>query len=92
MFYTRTKMLPFAGNYSHDNRFLLTNWMCKCERSKESESHLLSGNCIIYGDINVKYTDLKEDIQLVKFFSEVLERRDKLNENKLFSDSDPDLL
>jgi hypothetical protein len=43
---TRVGLLPFAGNYSHDRRFARTDWMCRCEESKEDEVHLSSGECL----------------------------------------------
>ena len=46
------------------------------------ESHLLSGNCEVYGEIKNKYSNLNDDAQLVKFFNEVLDRRDKLEEEE----------
>jgi hypothetical protein len=85
MFRTRTGLLPFAGNYSHDRRFAKTNWMCRCEESKEDEPHLVAGKCTVYNDIRENYGDLTEDNELVKYFSEVMERReiiDKLNEEE----------
>jgi hypothetical protein len=84
-FRTRTGLLPFAGNYSHDRRFARTNWMCRCDQSKEDEPHLVAGKCTVYNDIREKYGDLTEDNELVKYFSEVMERReviDKLNEEE----------
>ena len=34
-FATRVSMLPFAGNYSRDKRFLRTQWMCRCSQFRE---------------------------------------------------------
>jgi hypothetical protein len=79
-FYTRVKMQPFGGNYSKDKRFSKTEWMCRCAEDREEESHLLSGNCSVYGDLREKYNDLESDENLVKFFSEVLARRESLEE------------
>ena len=54
----RFAMFPFAGNFSNDRRFARTEWLCRCKREKEEESHLLSGNCEVYGDIhNIRDTD-----------------------------------
>ena len=68
----------FAGNYSHDKRFAKTSWLCLCQKSREEEVHLLSGQCQVYGDLIEKYSDLTEDDQLVQFFGDVLARRDAL--------------
>ena len=45
-----------------------------------SEPHLLSGECEVFGDIREKYGELKDDESLVRFFKEVLERRDLIDE------------
>ena len=75
-------MHRFAGNFTHDRSFARTEWLCRCGNAKEEESHLLSGNCGIYGDIREKYeTDIKDD-DLVMFFTEVLDRRDQLEEEE----------
>ena len=58
-----------------------SNWLCKCGE-KEEESHLLSGNCEVYGDIRGNYSNLNDDNQLVDFFNEELARRDKLDEDE----------
>ena len=68
----------FTGNYSHDRRFEKTSWLCLCQQSREEESHLISGQCQVYGDIKDKYNDLTNDDQLVQFFSDVLARRETL--------------
>jgi hypothetical protein len=80
MYRTRVGMMPFAGNYSHDRRFAKTEWMCRCQETKEDERHLTSGECPVYNDILEKYENLKEDGDLVKYFMEVLERRDLIDE------------
>ena len=82
MYKTRYGMLPFAGNYAKDKRFARSDWLCKCGEAKEEESHLLSGNCEVYGEIKNKYSNLNDDAQLVKFFNEVLDRRDRLEEKE----------
>ena len=79
-FISRTKLQPFAGNYSKDKRFLKTDWKCRCLLSKEDESHIKDGNCPIYEDIREKYDDLEDDKNLVSFFREVLSRRNALDE------------
>ena len=75
-------MHPFAGNYTKDRRFARTEWLCRCQKSKEEESHLISGNCEIYGDIRAKYVNLDNDVDLVNFFNEVLAKRDKIEEKE----------
>ena len=82
MYKTRYGMLPFAGNYTKDKRFSRSDWLCKCREAKEEESHLLSGNCEVYGEIRQKYSNLDDDKQLVNFFNEVLARRDELDEEE----------
>ena len=82
MYKTRYGMLPFAGNYSKDKRFAHSDWLCKCGEAKEEESHLLSGNCEVYGELRNKYPNLNNDTELVKFFNEVLDRRDRLEEEE----------
>ena len=74
-FYTCVRMQPFAGNYSKDKRFMKSNWLCKCGNEREEESHIMSGNCEVYGDSQNNYPDLENDDELVKFFSKVLERK-----------------
>ena len=82
MYKTRYGMMSFAGNYSKDRRFARSNWLCKCGKSREEESHLISGNCEVYGEIRSNYSDLNDDKQLVDFFNEVLSRRDELEEKE----------
>ena len=84
---SRYGMMPFAGNYSKDPRFKRTEWLCRCGQEREEESHLLSGNCRVYGEIREKYGNLEDDDELVKFFNEVLAKRDKLEEEKKTSNS-----
>ena len=76
MYRTRVRMQPFAGNYSHDKRFSKSNFLCRCGVSREKESHITSGKCPVYEDLRIKYDNLDSDENLVKFFLEVLERRD----------------
>jgi hypothetical protein len=81
-FYTRVRMQPFGGNYSKDNRFRRTEWLCRCKQEKEEESHLLTGDCPVYGDIRESYPDLVTDEDLVNLFTEVLSRRERLEEEE----------
>ena len=46
----------------------------------EDEPHLLSGKCEMFGDIRGKYGELNDNESLVRFFKEVLEMRDLLDE------------
>ena len=73
-------MNPFAGNFTSDKRFARTGALCRCQLTAEEESHLLSGNCPIFGSIREKYEDLNDDESLVSFFNEVLSLRDLINE------------
>ena len=77
---TRFEMLPFAGNYGNDFRYAKTNWLCQCRKAREDESHLLSGQCEVYGEIHKKYDTLDNDENLVNFFNEVLARRELLED------------
>ena len=52
--------------------------MCKCGLSKEQEKHITSGQCPVYSDIREKYEDFKNDEDLVSYFDEVLDRRDRI--------------
>ena len=76
---TRFSMQPFAGNYSHDTRFAGSSWLCLCSESREEESHLLTDQCKVYGDLTLKYGDLTDVNNLVQFCSDVLARRDALD-------------
>ena len=55
-------------------------------KAKEEESHLIAGNCEVYGAIQAKYDILKDDNDLVHFFNDILAKRDELdmktNENE----------
>ena len=80
-FATRTSMLEIAGNFSKDRRrFERTDWLCRCGQREEQEH--LRRHCPMYDDIREKYEDLDSDENLVPFFREVLERRDKVNEKE----------
>jgi len=78
----RFKMQNFAGNFSKDKRFAKSNWMCKCKSSIENETHIIEGNCETYSQIRNKYRDLETEDNLVAFFSEVLEERERLEEEE----------
>ena len=70
---------PFAGNFSNDNQDRKSNWMCQCGISKEKEKHLTSENCPVYSDIRAQFQGFEKDEDLVSYFNQVLERRDRLN-------------
>ena len=65
--------------FRHDRRFAGSQWLCKCQEAREEESHLLSGQCKVYGDLALQYSDFTNDDNLAQFFSEVLARRDQLD-------------
>ena len=67
-----------AGNYSNDRRLSSSEWLCRCKESHEEESHLTSGNCKVFGEPKGRLGDLHDDKSLVKFFQEVLLRRDEI--------------
>ena len=75
---TRVNMLKLAGNFSHDKRFLKTNFLCRCGLREEQE-HIRT-SCPMYADIRAKYSNLDNDDVLVQFFRDVLERRDVIDD------------
>ena len=75
-------MSSFAGNFSKDKRFAKSNWLCECKRSSETEAHILEGKCEAYFKIREKYEDLSSDEDLVSYFIEVLEERERLQEEE----------
>ena len=79
-FSTRVMMLPLGGNFSKDNRFRRTGWLCLCGAREEQEH--IRRDCPKYDDIRKKYGDLTDDDSLVQFYREVLERRDKVREEE----------
>ena len=88
MFRTRFGMQPFAGNYSRDRRFAKTGWLCRCQKAREEEGHLLSGNCEMFGKVREKYDNLDDDENLVKFFNEILALRDEFDKDDQGDDND----
>ena len=80
-FKTRYGLQPFAGNFSHDRRFAKSDWLCRCKATKENKSHLASGSCEVYGDLNSQFGDLGEDKNLVEFFQAALQRRETLEDS-----------
>ena len=83
----RFGLFEFAENFKNDQRFAGNNGLCKCRRQRESEPHLLSGQCEIFGEIRANYGDLKDDESLVRFFKEVLDLRESLDEANKIRDS-----
>ena len=75
---TRFGMNDFAGNYSNNRKYAKSNWLCLCQNSREEESHLMSGECTVYGDLVNKYSDLTCDENLADLFRDVLARRELL--------------
>ena len=73
-------MLPIAGNFSRDNRFRSTGWLCRCG-AREQQEHIIS-HCEIYKDIREKYNDINNEENMVSFFQEVLKKRDALDEEE----------
>ena len=78
----RYRMTNFAGNFSKDKRFAKSNWLCECTSSSETEAHILEGKCEAYSQIRQKYRDLTSDEDLVSYFSEVLEERERLQDEE----------
>ena len=83
LFRARFGLTDFAGNYTHNKKYAKTDWLCRCQQSSESESHLMSGNCQVYGDLKENFGDLNEDDNLVNFFLAVLDRRDHLEDGEM---------
>jgi hypothetical protein len=49
--------------------------------SIEDKGHIVSGLCPVYEDLRTQFGDLGEDKNLVEYFTAVLDRRDKLEED-----------
>ena len=77
---TRYFLQLFAGNFSHDKKYAKSDWLCRCQEAIEEEVHISSGKCKVYGDLSSKFGDLQEDKNLVEFFTAVLDRRDRLED------------
>ena len=67
------------GNYLHSKKYAATNYLCRCNKAREDESHLTSGDCKVFGDLLDKFGDLSNYENLIKFFGEVLSRRDEID-------------
>ena len=48
----------------------------------EDESHLMEGSCPVYGNIRQKYGDLNMEDDIISFFCEVLEERERLDDEE----------
>ena len=77
---SRFGLQPFAKNFLRDKRFSNTGGLCQCNEAREDESHLLSGQCKVFGDIAEGFSDFSNDESLIQLFAAVLARRDQLNE------------
>ena len=73
-------MQPFAGNFTKDNRFSKTSWTCRCALEIEQESHLLSGNCLVYSDLLSLVGQKRDDLSLLTYFTAILDRRARMEE------------
>ena len=51
-----------------------------CRQAKETESHIISGECEIYGDIRNEFDNLDSLDDLIDFFGKILKKRDLLEE------------
>ena len=67
------------GNYLHSKKYAATNYLCRCNKAREDESHLTSGDCKVFGDLLDKFGDLSNYENLIKFSGEVLSRRDEID-------------
>ena len=76
---SRFGLQPFSGNYPNDKRYSMTGGLCRCKEAREEESHLLSGQCKVFGDLAEGFSDFSNDESLVQLFSAVLDRRDQLD-------------
>ena len=79
IFKTRYGMTEFAANFKNNLKYKKNNWMCFCQEEKESEDHLLRGNCKVYSDLLEK-TNLSDDKSTMMFFQDVIKRREELEE------------
>ena len=82
LFKARFGLKEFAGNFPNSTKFKKSDWMCKCKLQKEKEDHIKEGNCEAYKDLRQKYDNLDNDNDLLQYFNEVLERRERLEEEE----------
>ena len=73
----RSHMLDLAGNYPGHRKYKHSNWMCQaCNKEvKEDQEHLTT--CEGYEDLRGD-ADLKNEVELVDFFTRVMERRKEM--------------
>ena len=82
MYRTRFGLLDFAGNYSHSRKFEKTDFMCRCLEAREDERHVTSRDCPVYADIREQFSELDNDMELMRYFKMVLARRDEIDSLK----------
>ena len=82
LFKARFGLTDFAGNFPNNKKFKKSDWRCICGNDKESEDHIINGECEKYKEIREKYNDLENDEELLEYFKEVLEKREKLEEDE----------
>ena len=82
IFATRVLMLRFAGNYSHNETFRRSNWLCEACDMKVTEDQVHIASCSGYEDLRRDKNIKHNNDDLVNFYQEVLDRRDKLAKNK----------
>ena len=78
MFKTRFGMTDLAGNFKNYMKFKLSSHLCKCKKETETEHHILSGQCKVYGHLRRKYKR-NDDESMMKLFCEVLQERDEMD-------------
>ena len=77
-FATRVMMLRFAGNFSHNEFFRRANWQCEACDLKVTEDQIHIASCTGYEDLRRNKNIEHDNQDLVTFFQEVLDRRDRL--------------
>ena len=82
LFKTRFGLTDFAGNFPNKNKFKISNWLCKCGLEKEQENHIIEGKCSAYKDIRERHENLEIDENLLEYFKEVMERRERQEEEE----------
>ena len=70
-------MLDLAGNYPGHRKYEHSNWMCQAcnQEMKEDQEHL--ARCEGYEDLRGD-ADLMNEVELVDFFTRVMERRKEM--------------
>ena len=71
-------MTDLAGNFKNYMKFKLSSHLCKCKKETETEHHILSGQCKVYGHLRRKYKR-NDDESMMKLFCEVLQERDEMD-------------